>query len=268
MESKDIAYLINTTPKYFYLLRLHITLLKRYAKYMKWPVYIATEEPNHFFIKEIQTLFPDVSILPLTQEQEGFLDSRAAACSLLPAEIKYVFPIQEDFLLEARPLWGVFEHGLKILDRDSNVQSLRMMPCPGPRGKKTYNGTEWKVLQFGLDDYLFTYQATVWRRSAYQEYMDRLCSYLNSMNLSQKEKNKIAITDNIAEVKFGQELLVSMDEAALHLAWPREGEHPNAVYLAPWPYRPTAVVRGRLMDWAVDLAARERVELSAGPSLR
>lgn len=268
MERTDIAYLINTTPKYFYLLRLHITLLKRYAKGMKWPVYIATEEPNHYSIQEIQTLFPDVSILPLTQEQEGFLDSRAAACQALPSEIKYVFPIQEDFLLEARPLWGVFEHGLKILDRDSNVSSLRVMPCPGPRGKKEYYGTNWKILQFGLDDYLFTYQASVWRRSSYQAYMDHLSTYLNSMKLSQKEKNRMAIHDNIAEVKFGQELLVSMNEAALHLAWPREGEQSNAVYLAPWPYRPTAVVRGKLMDWAVDLAARERVELSLGPSLR
>ena len=76
---------------------------------MKWPVFIATEEPKQYLIQEIQILFPDVTILPLTQEQEGFLDSRAAACELLPENIKYVFPIQEDFLLEARPMWQVFE---------------------------------------------------------------------------------------------------------------------------------------------------------------
>lgn len=266
MEREDIAYLINTTPKYFYMLNLHITLLKRYAKYMKWPIYIATEEYHNFYIQEIRKNFPDVSIIPLTQEQEGFLDSRAVACASLPAHIKYVFPIQEDFLLEARPLWFVFENGLKILDRDHDVHSLRMMPCPGPRGKKVYNGQTWKVLQFGLDDYLFTYQATLWKREAYQAYMDRLCAYLDSMNLTQKQKNKMAIDDNIAEVKFGQEILNEL--GGTHLAWPREGEQPNAVYLAPWPYRPTAVVRGKLMEWAVDLASRERVELSSGPSLR
>ena len=266
MDREDVAYLINTTPKYFYMLKLHITLLKRYAKYMKWPIYLATEEPNHFYIKEIQTLFPDVHILPLTLEQEGFLDSRAAACQKLPEEIKYVFPIQEDFLLEARPLWAVLENACKILDRSPEIHSLRLMPCPGPRGKKVYLGTEWKVLQFGLDDYLFTYQATLWRREAYQDYMDRLVAYLDSMKLTGKERNRMAIHDNIAEVKFGQEILSEM--GGTHLAWPREGEQPNAVYLAPWPYRPTAVVRGKLMEWAVDLATRERVELSAGPSLR
>jgi hypothetical protein len=268
MDREDIAYLINTTPKYFYMLKLHITLLKRYAKHLTWPVYIATEEPVNYYIQEIQKLFPDVQIIPLTQEQEGFLDSRAVASAALPEEIQYVFPIQEDFLLEARPLWKVFEHACSLLDRFPDVHSLRMMPCPAPRGKKVFMNTDWKILQFGLDDYLFTYQATLWRRSSYQEYMNRLCAYLNSMNLSQKEKNKMAIDNNIAEVKFGQEVLVGMDEEALHLAWPREGEHPNAVYLAPWPYRPTAVVRGKLMEWAVDLASRERVELSAGPSLR
>jgi hypothetical protein len=266
MDREDVAYLINTTPKYFYMLNLHISLLKRYAKYMKWPIYIATEEPNNYYIKEIQKTFPDVQIIPLTPTQEGFLDSRAVACSALPKEIKYVFPIQEDFLLEARPMWFVFEEACTILDRFPDVHSLRMMPCPGPRGVKTFHNKIWKVLQFGLDDYIFTYQATLWRREAYQAYMDHLCDYLDSMNLTQKQKNKMAIDDNIAEVKFGQEILVEM--GGTHLAWPREGEQPNAVYLAPWPYRPTAVVRGKLMEWAVDLASRERVELSAGPSLR
>jgi hypothetical protein len=43
----------------------------------------------------------------------------------------------------------------------------------------------------------------------------------------------------------------------IHLAWPREGAHPNAVYLCPWPYRPTAVVRGLFESWANELAKRE-----------
>lgn len=72
-------------------------------------------------------------------------------------------------------------------------------------------------------------------------------------------QNKLAIKVNIAEIMRGQEILFSLGKGKIHLAWPREGSHPNAVYLCPWPYRPTAVVRGNLESWAVDLANREGV---------
>lgn len=232
---------------------------------MKWSVYLATEVPEHPIILDCISQF-NLQIIPLTLDQESFLDSRAVACQKLPSEIKYVFPIQEDFLLEGRPMWQVFEQAFSLFEKDDSIQSFRMMPCPGPRGSKKYKQTEWHELQFGLDDYIFTYQATLWRRSAYQDYMDRLCSYMEECKFSQREKNKCAIEQNIAEVQFGQTIL--QDLGGIHLACPREGQQPNAVYLAPWPYRPTAVVRGRLMDWAVDLASREKVTLFDEPSPR
>jgi hypothetical protein len=33
------------------------------------------------------------------------------------------------------------------------------------------------------------------------------------------------------------------------------------VYLSPWPYRPTAIVQGRLEPWAAELGKREGVPL-------
>jgi hypothetical protein len=33
------------------------------------------------------------------------------------------------------------------------------------------------------------------------------------------------------------------------------------VYLSPWPYRPTAIVHGRLEPWAAELGLREGVPL-------
>lgn len=268
MDRSSIAYLINTTPKYFYLLPLHLTMLKRYAPQLKWPVYLATEVPlTDPMLKYIQTNFPDVTVLPLTQEQEGFLESRAAAVAALPSNIQYVFPIQEDFLLERSPMEGAIHNAIHILDTNDSVQSIRVMPCPGPVGVETFDTTCWRILQYPKDKYLFTFQATLWRREAYEDYMNVLLEEIKKAfgcPLTPAQKVEIQIAMNIAEVEFGQSLLVK--QGGLHLAWPRAGVQPNAVYLSPWPYRPTAVVRGKLEAWAEELAHREGVGLE--PSLR
>ena len=128
-QADSCAYLINTTPKYFYLIPLHLTLLKRYARSMKWPVYLATEVPEHPIIQNCVSQF-NLQVIPLTPDQESFLDSRAVACQKLPPEIKYIFPIQEDFLLEGRPMWQVFENAFSLFEKDDSIQSFRMMPCP------------------------------------------------------------------------------------------------------------------------------------------
>ena len=266
MDRTDVAYLINTTPKYFYLLPLHLTLLQRYAPKMQWPIYLATEAPMHPSILKLQHDFPSLRILPLTEEQEGFLDSRFAACEALPQEIQYVLPMQDDFLLEGRPMEAVISEALQIMDSNWLVDSARLMPCPGPRSQERYDTTEWRILQKEEDDMIFTYQATVWRRRAYTFFMKELCLALNSMHLTKEQKNQMAIRNNIAEIQFGQGLLLKT--GAIHLAWPREGSQPNAVYLSPWPYRPTAVVHGTLQVWAEELADREKVLVRELPSLR
>ena len=268
MDRTDIAYLINTTPKYFFLLPFHLTMLKRYAGNMRWPVYLATEAPvTHPILQHILEHFPFVTILPLKETQEGFLESRAAATAALPPSIQYVFPIQEDFILERIPFWNLIEQATYILDTNDSVQSLRFMPCPGPTGAQTFGDTLWRILSYPEDGYLFTFQATLWRREAYQDYMNSLLQEINKAfghPLTPQQKVEIQIRMNVAEVAFGQKIL--SEQAGLHLAWPREGAQPNAVYLSPWPYRPTAVVRGKLEDWAEELAEREGVSLA--PSMR
>jgi hypothetical protein len=84
--------------------------------------------------------------------------------------------------------------------------------------------------------------------------------------LSQKQKVEVQIKQNIAENHTGQQILRVTQANHVHLAWPREGSWPNAVYLAPWPYRPTAIVQGKLLPWARDLAEREGVPLAASAS--
>jgi hypothetical protein len=259
MNRTDVAYLINTTPKYFYLLPLHLTLLQRYASNLQWPIYLATEEPNHSVVKQLQKDFPLLQLIPLTLEQEGFLESRVVGTQQLPPHIQYVFPIQEDFLLEGRPVEDKLEEALQILEQDEEVRSIRLMPCPGPLGDLKYRMTDLKLLDLGVDTYVFTYQATLWRRDAYYQFMKTCSDLLNSQRYTREQKNKIAIRDNLCEIHLGQKILT--DQGGIHLAYPRAGPWPNAVYLCPWPYRPTAVVKGTLEEWAKELADRERVPL-------
>ena len=51
MNRQDICILINSTPKYYYLLPLHLTLIRRYAPFLHWPIYFATEEGKQFSTK-------------------------------------------------------------------------------------------------------------------------------------------------------------------------------------------------------------------------
>jgi hypothetical protein len=258
MDRTDCAYLINTTPKYFYLLNLHITLLHRYAPSLSWPIYLATESPE-------PPSLPKVTVLTLPKHKAGFFESREAAVAMLPAHIKYVFPIQEDFLLEGRPMEKEIAEALQILDTDPEVMSLRLMPCPGPNALDilykpigSLPFCPWKILDFDVE-MVFTYQATVWRRDAYQTFMKSLLH--KTSHLDEKQKIVAAIKVNIAEIAEGQMLLRNCLTEKKHLAYPRPYSHPNAVYLCPWPYRPTAVVRGTLEQWASELAQRESVPL-------
>ena len=268
MNRKDCAYLIHSTPSYYYLLPLHITLVKRYAATCAWPIFVATEVPEHPMISYLISQWPDIQILPLTQDETLFFQCRKASAERLPPEIQYVLPMQEDFLLEGRPMETVVQEALILLDENPSILSLRLMPCPGPKDTTCFGNTQWRLLDFSKDSYVFTYQATLWRREAYSKFFAELLKLQDKQfgkGLTKKQEIQIQVSYNLAEVGDGQTLLQSKIPG-LHLAWPREGSHPNAVYLSPWPYRPTAVVKGELQEWAEELAYREEVPLR--PSLR
>jgi len=262
MNRTDIAYLINSTPKYYYLLPLHLLLVRRYAPELAWPIYIAAEEPEHPILKECLTY--GVKILPLKQADRFFLESRLAATLALPPEITYVFPIQEDFLLERRPDSEAIKEATTLLESMNDFSSMRFMPCPGPVTNQT---SGWASLK-GCE-YQFSFQATLWKRGDYCLLLSAILDMEHAFvhmcppNISDDKRKKwLQVDFNLAENQYGQRKFLEVLGDKTHLGWVRQGKHPNAVYLSPWPYRPTAVEKGVLGQWAIDLAKREGYPLN------
>jgi hypothetical protein len=262
MDRQDIAIVVNTCPKYFYLLDAYFGLLRRYAEDCKWPLYLATEAPTHPTIEFVVRKY-SLHLLPLEVSDADFLQSRAAAIRALPPSIQIVLPLQDDFLLERTIDTRALTDALRLLDTEPTVQSIRLMPCPGASSKERIFGG-WNRLR--ESDLLFSYQATLFRRSLYQRYMDILIQQGLSMFPELKpgtpDWNRYCIQQNPAETRLGLAVFQDLDKTGVHLCWPRKAAWPNAVFWSPWPYRPTAVVRGTLQPWADELIRREGFSLS------
>lgn len=263
MDRQDVAIVLNTCPKYFYLMESCIGLLRRYSEGCHWPIFLATEAPEE--LKEICQTY-DVHSLPLEPTESDFLQSREAAMRYLPEGIRYVLPLQEDFLLERSIDKQALTEALQILDSDITVQSIRLMPCPGSLRKQKCWG-DWERLD--PNDLVFSFQATLWRRDMYQQYMSQIVQTSLEQHPELRPQtrawNKFCVEQNPAENSIGQHLLHQMNPNAIHLCWPRKAAWANAVYWCPWPYRPTAVVKGDLQQWAKDLIRREGFILRQTP---
>ena len=263
MNRSDVAYLLNSTPKYFYILELHVALLRRYAPTLKWPVYFATELPDDPICKILQRY--NVTILPIESENSSFLSSRKRALELLPKSIKYVLPMQEDFLLERFIDVPVIEDSLNILDNNNDTIAIRYMPCPGPKEINPNVGRFWKLIQEKNDTYLFSFQATMWRKKECLFYYKILTNELDAKGFDDDKRNHVEVRMNIAENSDGQKLYAYIFKDKKTLGYIRNHKYPNAVYMSPWPYRPTAIIKGELQPFAKELGEREGYILKSVP---
>ena len=253
-----IAYLINSTPKYYYILELHLVLLRRYAPNLEWQVYLATEEPEHEVCKLLVEKY-DVKLLVLEKENSSFLLSRKRALELLPEKIDMVLPMQEDFLLERFIDEDIINNSIQYLKGYPRLISVRYMPCPGPQGSKKY--TKWLGITQECDTYGFTFQATLWKRSYCQQWYDAITEKVKLFN-NNIDSKRLEVDMNIAENNDGQTLFYSLFNDNIMLGWPRAYKASYAVYHCPWPYRPSAIIKGVLQPFAKELAQREGVVLN------
>jgi len=261
-----VAYLVNSTPSCYYMLPLHFGLVRRYAPFMK-NLFLATEVPDHPVCVAVAKEY-GVELIPLKGVDAGFLESRRSALLTLVNRFKYILPAQEDFLLERPADQAAMEEALKIMkDTNGDIVSARLMPCPGPKGEVFEANPHWAFLSEKTDAYGFTFQATLWNTNACYTWYEALCVKLEKeypfAKTAPDQRRHVEIRANFAENVEGQrffwKIFASNDYDGLHIAWRRAGPWPNAVYLSPWPYRPTAIVQGRLEPWAVELGKREGI---------
>jgi hypothetical protein len=67
MDRTDVVILVNSTPKYYYILELFFGMLRRYAADLKWDIVLATEMPNHPECKLVEKKY-GVKILQIPLE--------------------------------------------------------------------------------------------------------------------------------------------------------------------------------------------------------
>jgi hypothetical protein len=262
------AYLVNSTPNYYYLLPLHFTLVRRYAPFMEH-LFLATEVPDHPVCQQVAREH-GVALIRLEPEDAGFLASRASALQqlCLSGKFLYVLPVQEDFLVDRVPDLGALAEGLDILgDSQGLIASARLMPSPGPKADPLPSRPLWSGITPATDQYGFTFQATLWRLDACYAWYSALVTKLEIewpvATTPAAQRTHIEIRGNFAENAAGQQFFWRFfkERRQAHCGWGRAGPWPNAVYLSPWPYRPTAIVHGRLEPWAAELGLREGVPL-------
>jgi len=252
------------------MLPLHFALVRRYADFLPFTLVLATEEPEHPICQQVVKDY-GVELLPLKAAEAGFLESRAAALRdlALSGRFLYVLPMQEDFLLDRTPDVTHIVEALTILQgADGVIASVRLMPCPGAKGTVFTSAKSWAGLLPETDEYGFTFQATLWRLEECCAWYGALCAKLEEefplASTSPDRRRQIEVSVNYAENAEGQRFFWKFfkERRQVHLGWIRKGAWSNAVYLSPWPYRPTAIVKGRLEPWAVELGIREGVPLN------
>jgi hypothetical protein len=142
------------------------------------------------------------------------------------------------------------------------VASVRLMPSPGPQKQQSEKAAWWD-LDARHDTYGFTFQATLWRLDSCLAWYELLSRELERAwpraTTPPTTRIHAEVRLNFAENHDGQILFWKLfaERGEKHMAWVREGPWSNAVYRCPWPYRPTAIVRGKLEPWAKELCERE-----------
>jgi hypothetical protein len=130
------------------------------------------------------------------------------------------------------------------------------MPCPGPTGDVFLE--KWKEIV--VDPYCyFSLQAAIWSVPWLMRFFEGVVRRATPLisKYPQYSRNQFWLLVNPCETKVGTDIAVEL--GGRFVGYPRIGRWSNAVYLSPWPYRPTAVEKGVIQPWATELLKREEI---------
>ena len=250
--SNSVCVLINSCKKYNYLALAACKLIKRYAPDLKWPVYFATGGLTDEQKEDVLGLgftYMEQS----DNENADFIESRLYALRLLQKDYAFVLLLQDDFFLDRQPDYVALDKTVDMMTENPAVVCTRLMPCPGPTGSEWLS---WREIV--VDPYCyFSFQAGIWSTGWLITFFEGVVRKSQGLfgKYPQYSRNQFWLLVNPCETEAGTDVAVEL--GGLFVGWPRVGRWSNAVYLSPWPYRPTAVEKGVLQPWASEMLKRE-----------
>lgn len=111
MDRDDIAYVVQTCRRDFYLLDLHFTLLGKNGAQIKWPKYVICTDHAHYSQQaNFYEKYPGISSIQTLED--------------IPAKIKYICLTHTEVFLEEAPCSDILEKALAIVSSGlENVSS-------------------------------------------------------------------------------------------------------------------------------------------------
>ena len=227
-------------------------LIRRYATGLKWPIYLASAGLDDE--KKAMMMAAGVHVMEQGPENGDFLESRIEALRILRESFSFVLLLQDDFFLDRAPNYDALEETVRMMTENPEIVCTRLMPCPGPTGDVVLG--KWKEIV--VDPYCyFSFQAGVWSTPWLMRFFEGVVRRATPLmsKYPQYSRNQFWLLVNPCETGVGTDVAVEL--GGRFVGWPRAGRWSNAVYLSPWPYRPTAIEKGVIQPWATEMLKRE-----------
>ena len=250
--SNSVCILVNSCPKYNKIAVASCCLIRRYATGLKWPIYLASAGLDDE--KKAMMMAAGVHVMEQGPENGDFLESRIEALRILRESFSFVLLLQDDFFLDRAPNYDALEETVRMMTENPEIVCTRLMPCPGPTGDVVLG--KWKEIV--VDPYCyFSFQAGVWSIPWLMRFFEEVVRRATPLmtKYPHYSRNQFWLLVNPCETGVGTDVAVEL--GGRFVGWPRAGRWSNAVYLSPWPYRPTAVEKGVIQPWATEMLKRE-----------
>ena len=224
--------IIASTHKYCYIWNPFFDLLKKF-----WPdhpeVYFMSDGSPEYLADKYQIRVFNV------HKDLGFLETYEYLLDFVKTPT--VILLQEDFLIERPVNKELINDLIETFKTHKDIGYIRCTPCPGPKG----NAIQYPKVMLGLfhpqQDYLFSFQATIWRVSFLSQLLQ---GYQHRSTILNIEKDLTQLLSRTSHKLLG---IIRTDNS------------PDGVFQSPIPYRPTAIIKGQIQPWAIELIKKHQI---------
>lgn len=219
----NTAIIVASTKKYSYIWDIFFLFLRKNWPDCELPIYFISDgDPSYLSKYGVNVHKLDVDI--------GFLNSYEFMMKQISTQYENIILMQEDFLVENIVDNDLIMKLIKIITNNKKIGYIRLKPEPGPN-HDDYIIDDVVLGRFGNKQrYLFSYQITMWN-------IKHLTNLLNSYKnrppgiwSAEKDLTRILTTRK-------NNLLLGIKKCDK----------------CPIPYTATAIVRGKLQDWAAKM---------------